>query len=1429
MGSDRSLTDPPKNLKEAIDWLALVGDAYGPNNWIWGKYVELERALKGLPNYNEATESKFGVASPQGLIRFLAQYLGFGFLGYSAQAIDTFGGSGIIDAGSGGYASTYANSDWPSGGGEKECAKMFLGIATFVYYCLSYLYYQCKDNRRWGQSSLTGDYNDPLKHFMTNMGFNGVKLRNITGSTVAAILDKAFSEFTQAYSSSSYYPSYSDFLGQLEQKVPKGALGAPLTSCFILSNVYCQYHKVLRKEAENPLPKIKETLEQLRESCGLSDSALKSQISTFISNYITIHPFSQEGDPSNSPSPAPAVPVAGTLTTFGLGGGAAAAYLLDIGGAKTLVNGLLMIEGAIDWILRVTEKDGGIGGSDNGATEALAKQVKELLNEVTKSHTELGVEITKLTETLGNGDIIAKLADGMQQFIGYKENGNTKGFITGAGIAPSNIATHRLCDATIAFTIGVLESLSKDSSIKDNTGNKEKVDSVINKLSQCYGNGPGGFAGVAKEVEKLQVQATGRGTNISDINKLVKAVKDNFKSQLKVANGRRSDIHQNVGQYLKQVFQAGNGSADVTSQLQQLMTQGRSNKETYDATKLDSEINNVKTQLRTGSQGFARNVLDAGKKAFISHLKKENYESRYKGVSIDNIKASTYAKIFLSCLPLIFNNLSYFYWQCRDGGAWHNQNLTGGSLSPFMQGHWFFNSNMNENMTGTSVIRNVMDDKFKELQTAAQAVPQKSYSDFLKEFRSKGQQNWKGASVPPSPVSNTNYLSGLYILCTSYFQCQQIKSAEKASRSPQTIREMLYFLAALQFSPQYDAFDRYVTSHFRTLLGKQSEDSTDDSELKLEVADSGTSATGNTLSAANLKSYLLSTAIFIPGALGVIQDQSASDKSEPWLHSLFSNSQFKLSIPSSGPGIFSALSNYAYALQFQLSFLYIQCRNTYTKACGWNQCSYGSDIKIDGVMSHICPTRCNRHQDDKHTDLKDCKHEGCGTSGKPSPLQAFLTDNLKDFSRGHPSDPSSHLASCSGQMCHVPMGFNPNDLRASSNANLQGSHIAYALGSFCGGFNTPLRQLSEKLGCLTKRTPRTLGDLFGFIWHLNGQLFKTERPTLIELSKKLINATGDKPKNVPKFLLDLLMIKAAQPSLSDTSPTGLSLSLSAMAPAIPFLYQLFMGDSKNFLPMTLFDLKGTTHKGLSIHSANLFSLYNPECTTPPNNNCGPYLYPLTHSDGATYAPKHASAYLSWVLYLSDDLHYWLREMLDEFKNIDCTKSGCMGKKCKSHPPGTHGTETTNCSCDSVVQCGGTLPLLYRHGFRYNNPLKLKDGQYYDSKESKWKKQYSYIRKCSHFASQLNNLLKTNSPLENLITSIDYFLYAIRWEFFSKLFAFWTIYVCLILYTFFFLLDTLRVRSHLKLTASHTFPPLALLTSGKPTVITKFTKLTYFMP
>ncbi|GIX65987.1 extracellular matrix-binding ebh, putative [Babesia caballi] len=273
-----------------------------------------------------------------------------------------------------------------------------------------------------------------------------------------------------------------------------------------------------------------------------------------------------------------------------------------------------------------------------------------------------------------------------------------------------------------------------------------------------------------------------------------------------------------------------------------------------------------------------------------------------------------------------------------------------------------------------------------------------------------------------------------------------------------------------------------------------------------------------------------------------------------------------------------------------------------------------------------------------------------------------------------------------------------------------------------------------------------------------------------------------------------------------------------MAPAIPFFYQLFMTNSDDFLPVTFFNLKGTDHNPRKPSQYNgthndLYSLFNSTCSEP---KCGPYLYPLTHSDGATFAPTHASTYLSWVLYLTDDLYESLQAFHERFSSLKCT--GCKNdSKCQPHNPGDHASQ---CTCPSIVDCADVLPLLYRDGFRFLSAFRLK-GMKKESSEKGYTQTAETKRQCSAFATQLQSVISGN-PLTKLLESIDDFLFLFRYYFLGNLSAFWTIYMCLILYTFFFLLDTLHLRSHLKLTSSHTVPHLALLTSGKPLPITKLT-------
>ncbi|GIX64674.1 variant erythrocyte surface antigen-1 family protein [Babesia caballi] len=768
-----------------------------------------------------------------------------------------------------------------------------------------------------------------------------------------------------------------------------------------------------------------------------------------------------------------------------------------------------------------------------------------------------------------------------------------------------------------------------------------------------------------------------------------------------------------------------------------------------------------------------------------------NVESASGGKDEQNKAKEKCAKIFLSCLPIVFSGLSYIYWNCKQqksNGGWDSVELNAGDFYKYMVGMDYHRFILTEKR-GTEVVSDALKE-FKHDFTVAPS--QKSYAEFYTAIHP-----WSRSGIN----SDTHSLSTLYLGASAYFTYHHTKNIAP-KRPPTTIREMLYFLSALQFSPHYADLQKHIDNAIPSSDG-------------LPVADSSTSSPDNVIKREHMKGFLLSSCLSAPGVLGWLQGPG-DFHDEPWLYHLFCNG-LNLAYPSSGPALFSTLANYTYALQFQLHFLYLMCRGN-TTVCCWSDCRFGMSVEPQSssspVTSHICHAGC----ESTHTS-GSCKHDrqSCGEKSA-SPLQAFLTDCLDGFCRKHPGT-SDHLADHPpGAICHVPMGFTANDLRGDPSRS---DRIYYTLYFFCGSQHEPLRRLGETLTCLTRRAPRTLGDIFGFVWHLNSQMFTSEK-TAEESLKDFFTSLGlndefEKLQSDPFSAYYDVNTKIAGFNSKNLALSPIKTSLLTLFTGLPFWYNIFMVKPDESLPARLFNLKSTDHSPsaptkYSGQHNDLFGLYNPQCS---QQACGKYLMPLCFSNGATYAPEYASAYLSWVLYLTDDLESGFEKLLEDFQNIDCKAMGCLKCKDKDHKPGTHGTETNDCSCDSVVHCGGTLPILYSNGFDFYYAYDLcgenNGGQ--------------HKKTCDKFHTQLSKVLSTNAPLDHLITTIDTFLYAIRWEFLSKLSGFWTIYICLILYTFFFLLDTLHLRSHLKFISSHTVPPLSLLTSGKPLPFTKLKYLT----
>ncbi|GIX62785.1 variant erythrocyte surface antigen-1 family protein [Babesia caballi] len=368
MSEKRSLTEAPKNLKEAIDWLASI-EGYGASSWSgWGKSDELSRALQSLPGLNDAKDKALGNGkSLDGFIKALANGLA-GFLGYGGSL--TIDGDGIIKK-EDGYNSTYENSQWPGGADEqKQCALIFLGCALTVFYCISYLYWRCHENGGgWQGMNLAGVGGFGPLYFLQSMGYTPGQFNNVkSGKEIANRLGdghNGIDDFAKAPNSVS--SEYINFFNNLVQYQPSEALKHPLASCCKLATKFFESQSKLptnAKQITKAITEIKTTLETLSQTSGssykngtsmhnpydalnLKLTDLFTKVTKFKPNEASTTTAVVHGDGGNTGQPtnqsSPVAPVAGTLTTLGLGGGAAAAYIFNLGGAKTIVNGLLRI------------------------------------------------------------------------------------------------------------------------------------------------------------------------------------------------------------------------------------------------------------------------------------------------------------------------------------------------------------------------------------------------------------------------------------------------------------------------------------------------------------------------------------------------------------------------------------------------------------------------------------------------------------------------------------------------------------------------------------------------------------------------------------------------------------------------------------------------------------------------------------------------------------------------------------------------------------------------------------------------------------------------------------------------------------------------------------------------------------------------------
>ncbi|GIX64976.1 variant erythrocyte surface antigen-1 family protein [Babesia caballi] len=304
----------------------------------------LKKVVDKLKDFSTATKpvGTFDITGPFNNVAKALQHL----IGYDESGSRKPTGKGMGRKGPPNYTSSYSKeAQWQSNWDAesqvaKKAANIFLGSMPMVYYIVTYLYFKCTVGRDGWSTAQLNTGQSGLNNFMLQMEFNTGQLSGLSRSAIAKLLTNEYNGFDGRLSK---------FFHKLEEKHGKDKLATnatsyPLYSLQLAAKAYLKT-TVKSDSDEESDPNLKETKNKLKSSkvaCN-SEQHLEDGFDKFLTDIHLPTSNSSHSSGTSDENFSSAGPVAGTLSTLGLGGGAAAAYIFNIGGAKTLVNGLLRI------------------------------------------------------------------------------------------------------------------------------------------------------------------------------------------------------------------------------------------------------------------------------------------------------------------------------------------------------------------------------------------------------------------------------------------------------------------------------------------------------------------------------------------------------------------------------------------------------------------------------------------------------------------------------------------------------------------------------------------------------------------------------------------------------------------------------------------------------------------------------------------------------------------------------------------------------------------------------------------------------------------------------------------------------------------------------------------------------------------------------
>ncbi|EDO06188.2 variant erythrocyte surface antigen-1 alpha subunit [Babesia bovis T2Bo] len=367
------------------------------------------------------------------------------------------------------------------------------------------------------------------------------------------------------------------------------------------------------------------------------------------------------------------------------------------------------------------------------------------------------------------------------------------------------------------------------------------------------------------------------------------------------------------------------------------------------------------------------------------------------------------ARILLGSVCLIWSGITYMYWTGRyaeSSPRWNNHILDGtglddGSLSQWLQAVGFPHAMLN-NSVPENRLDQVITDEFRDRfylgfpDTSNSAVHGRDNN--ANTFRSPANLTYggfihkinKGAFDKDGPFKDyteakidNNKLGPilkLHILSCAYFTGLQkrrvLASTQSTTNTPKTIREILYWLSALPYSPAYKG----LLNHCKEKL---TEVTKDNPNKYLSFHQTGRTASIN-VQDVDLYSHFQAVTQYCPlvliGIQGGLHSTKGADSSA--IHSLYANSNFSFTYPTLDIQVYNQVVHYIRALFYQLYFLRKQCAVKVTSGGKWRECRYGKDVVSKGVISWMC-LGCSPMEHDRNYRVNEMEKglDGVKTGG----------------------------------------------------------------------------------------------------------------------------------------------------------------------------------------------------------------------------------------------------------------------------------------------------------------------------------------------------------------------------------------------------------------------------------------------------------------